>query len=190
MIKGLVDHVERHLGEIAGEWDADPEGNPLPFGIVHYAPAADDERGIEVFSTLGMSDYPLGERGVRVELLMIGRYGMTAGSIPPILHHAGMMPIDADDVPQLGDVYTDVESLREVSPMDMLYVGRPLYQRPEFSPFDNGVARVHFLWLIPIHDVEADFIEDRGWQEFEQLMWDLDVDPTDYVRDDWIDNPQ
>jgi len=188
MIEGLVRHLERHLGPVAGEWDTDPDGNELPFSIVHFAPVAEGQAppGTEVFMTLGLSDYELGEHGARIELMMIAPTGMTAGTVPPILHHAGVMPIDADAPPELGDIYTEVDGMREVSPMDTLYVGRPLYQKREFSPFDNGFERVHVLWLIPVHDDEAAFVEDEGWQAFEQLMWDLDVDPTDYVRDSWI----
>ena len=37
MLDGLVEHLEAHLGEIAGGWDTDPDGNELPFHIVHYA---------------------------------------------------------------------------------------------------------------------------------------------------------
>ena len=118
--------------------------------------------GTEIFSTLGLSDYELGEHGARIELLMIAPVGLTSGTIPPILHHAGLLPIDADDVPELGDTYTAVEELGEVSPMDALYVGRPLYQPAGFNPFDNGDGRVVFWWLIPIYDVEADFVEERG----------------------------
>ncbi len=36
MVEGLGEHVERHLGPIAGTWDTDPDGNELPFQIVHY----------------------------------------------------------------------------------------------------------------------------------------------------------
>lgn len=188
-VEGLVEHLERHLGPLAGVWDADPDGNELPFQIVHYLPQPGGgvPPGTEVFTTLGLSDYPLGDRAVRIELLTIARLGMTSGSVPPILHHAGVLPLDADAAPQLGDTYRQVPGLAEVSPMDALYVGRPLYQQPGFSPFDNGAARVHLLWLIPVYDVEAEFVDEEGWQAFEQLMWDLDVDPTDFVREPWIE---
>ena len=73
--------------------------------------------------------------------------------------------------------------------MDALYVGRPLYQPAGFNPFDGDTGRVVFWWLIPIYDVEAEFVEAEGWEAFEQLMWDLDVDPTDFTRDPWLDPP-
>lgn len=189
MVEGLGEHVERHLGPIAGTWDTDPDGNELPFQIVHYEPGKGPV-GTEIFTTLGLSDFPLGPHGVRIELLMIVPLRLTPGTIPPILHHAGALPLEADEVPELGDTFSAVDGLREVSPMDCLYVGRPLFQRPEFSPFDNGFERVHFLWLIPVYDVEAEFVEDHGWQAFEQLMWDLDVDPTDVVREPWLEEEE
>jgi hypothetical protein len=46
---------------------------------------------------------------------------------------------------------------------------------------------VLFLWLIPVYDHEADFVDAEGWEAFERLMWELDVDPTDFTRDPWID---
>jgi hypothetical protein len=189
VIEGLVEHVERHLGPIAGEWDADPAGDPLPFSIVHHIVAGRSRApaDTEVFSTLGISDHRLGPHRSRVELLMIAPADLTPGAIPPVLHHAGEMLIEAADVPQLGDTFSAVDGLREVSPMDNLLVLRPLYQKPDFSPFDNGFERVHFLWLIPVYDVEAEFAEAEGWPAFEQLMWDLDVDPTDFVREPWLD---
>ncbi len=185
MLDGLLEHLQGHLGEIAGSWDTDPDGNELPFHIVHYAGIAPG--GTEVFSTLGLSDYELGEHGDRIELLMIAPVGLTAGTIPPVLHHAGLLPIDADAVPELGDTYLAVEQLGEISPMDALYVGRPLYQPAGFNPFDGETGRVVFWWLIPIYDIEADFVESEGWEAFERLMWDLDVDPTDFTRDPWLD---
>jgi Suppressor of fused protein (SUFU) len=185
MLDGLLEHLEANLGEIAGSWDTDPDGSELPFRIVHYAGKA--APGTEIFSTLGLSDYQLGEHDARIELLMIAPLGLTSGTIPPILLHAGLLPIDADAVPDLGDTYLAVEELGEVSPMDALYVGRPLYQPAGFNPFDNGTDRVAFWWLIPIYDNEAEFVEAEGWEAFEQLMWDLDVDPTDFTRGPWLD---
>jgi hypothetical protein len=177
--------VEKYLGVMAGEWDTDPDGNELPFRVVHYEGKAPP--GTEIFSTLGLSDYELSDVGARIELIMIAPERLTAGTIPPVLLATGMLPIELDEVPQLGDTFRDIEALREVSPMDCLYVGRPLYQPPELNPFDNGDVQVLFLWLIPVYEHEADYVDEQGWQDFEQLMWDLDVDPTDFSRDPWID---
>ena len=185
MVDGLVEHVEAHLGTIAGEWDTDPDGRELPFRIVHYEGKAPP--GTEIFSTLGLSDHALSDRGARIELIMIAPARLTPGTIPPILVAAGELPLELDDVPNVGDTFRSIDPLREISPMDCLYVGRPLYQPPELNPFDNGDDEVLFLWLIPVYDHEADFIDEKGWAAFESLMWELDVDPTDFTRDPWIE---
>lgn len=188
---GLLGHLESYLGPIAGTWSHDPSGDELPFEIAHYVSSkkggSKAPRGTEIYSTLGLSNYPLGRERLRIEMLMIVPARTTPGAIPPILLHAGSMPVAANAVPEYGDTFTDVAALREISPMDTLYVGRPLYQPPEFERLVTGRRRVYFQWLIPIYDVEAAFVEDNGWPEFEQLMWDLDVDPTDTTRQPWID---
>ena len=120
---------------------------------------------------------------------MIAPVGMTSGTIPPVLHHAGLLPIDADDVPELGDIYTAVEGLGEVSPMDALYVGRPLYQPAGFNPFDNGDVPGRVLVADP--DLRRRGRVRRGaraGRRSSSLMWDLDVDPTDFTRDPWLDD--
>ena len=43
-----------------------------------------------------------------------------------------------------------------------------------------------FLWLIPVYESEAAFVEEEGWEAFEQLMWDVDADPTDFQRAPWL----
>ena len=139
MIDGLLDHVETHLGPIVGEWDVDPAGTELPFRIVHYEGKAPP--GTEIFSTLGLSDYELSDTGARIELIMIAPARLTAGTIPPILVSAGELPIEVDGVPSVGDTFRSIDALREVSPMDCLYVGRPLYLPPELNPFDSGRRR-------------------------------------------------
>ena len=99
-----------------------------------------------------------------------------------------MLPLDADDVPQYGDHLQRGQRARPRSRRWRTCSScRPLYQKPDFSPFDNGVERVHFLWLIPVYDLEAEYAEFEGWPAFEQLMWDLDVDPTDIVREAWLE---
>lgn len=180
-----------HLGPIAGTWSCGPDGDELPFDIVHYVTTkkagGTAPKGTEIYSTLGLSNYPLGRERLRIEMLMIVPARTTAGAIPPVLLHAGALPIEANEVPEFGDVFADVGPLREISPMDMLYVGRPLYQPPEFERLSARSVRIYFQWLIPIYAIEAAFIEDEGWSAFEQLMWDLDVDPTDTTRQPWID---
>jgi hypothetical protein len=139
MIDGLVDHVEAHLGTIAGEWDIDPDGRELPFRVVHHEGKAPP--GTEIFSTLGLSDHALSDSGARIELIMIAPVRLTPGTIPPILVAAGELPLEVDEVPKVGDTFREIDPLREVSPMDCLYVGRPCISRPSSTRSTTATTR-------------------------------------------------
>ena len=166
-----------------------PRVRDLPFRIVHYDGKAPP--GTEIFSTLGLSDYELSDDGARIELMMIAPARLTAGTIPPILVSAGELPIEVDDVPQCRrHVPVDRRAPRGVA--DGLPVRRaPAVPAAGAQPVRHrrrpGRDRGVFLWLIPVYEQEADFVDAEGWEAFERLMWELDVDPTDFTREPWID---
>ncbi len=65
---------------------------------------------------------------------------------------------------------------------DWLLVSLPYTFGPAFERCDvHGVA-IRFLWLLPIHELEASFIRTRGLEEFERRMVSLRADPTDPAR--------
>ena len=182
-IDAVLAHLERYLGPVVGDWAHHPDGAELAFQVVHFQRQA---TATEVYSTLGLSDYGLGPERLRCELIMIAPLTLPEGAIPPILVHAGELPIEADQPPRLGDVFVDVDALADLSPMSRLTVARPLYQPPEFAFADVDDDCVAFLWLIPVYESEAAFVEDEGWEAFEQLMWDVDADPIDFQRAPWL----
>ena len=120
-----------HLGPIAGTWSCSPDGDELPFDIVHYVTTkkagGTASEGTEIYSTLGLSNYPLGRERLRIEMLMIVPAHHRRGD-PRCCCTPGALPIEASSS-RFGDVFADA---RRESAEDMLYVGRP-YQRPEFE---------------------------------------------------------
>ena len=183
-VEVVVGHLERFLGPIEGEWAHTPDGDELAFRVAHFPPA--DLAAVEVHCTVGLSDHAVGQDRLRLELMAIAPMALPEGAVPPILVHAGELVLDVDEAPLLGDVFTEVEALADISPMSRLTVARPLYQPPEFALCEVADDVVAFLWLIPVHEREAAFVEAEGWEAFEQLMWDVDADPTDYQRPPWL----
>lgn len=184
MIEGLVEAVERNLGTITGGWHADPDGTPMPFRVVQHQPGRIDDA--EIYSTLGLSDHllesPFADGVFRTELLMIVPAG-SGGPVPGILLEAGRMIVERREIPSIGDLFRNVPDLRQISSMDILYCGRPLYFPSEFGRFTSGGTVVNFIWLMPVWADEAAFVERDGWQAFEQLMYDDEhMDPIDFHR--------
>lgn len=68
------------------------------------------------------------------------------------------------------------------SPMDHLLVSLPYPYGPEleWSPAEAGSAR--FLWLLPIHQSEADFIKRATLDEFESMLDSRGVNVLDPNR--------
>jgi hypothetical protein len=180
----VVEHLERFLGPIAGEWTHTPDGDELAFRVAHFAPAGGT--AVEVHCTVGLSEHAVGPDRLRLELMTMAPMTVPEGAVPPILVHAGELVLEVDDAPLLGDVFTEVEALADISPMSRLTVARPLYQPPDFALCEVGDDVVAFLWLIPVYEPEAEFVEAEGWEAFEQLMWDVDADPTDWQRPPWL----
>ena len=186
MIEGLVDHLEGTLGAVSGGWQDDPDGTPMPFQVVEYEPGVIDDA--VAYSTLGLSDYVLrstaNDDRYRIELMMIVPEKLRGGPIPGLLLEVGRLVVDRREVPSIGTVIRNIPTLGEISSMDALYVGRPLYFTPEFAGFQatDGVG-VSVDWLLPVSNAEADFIDDRGWRAFEELMYEReDMDPIDFDR--------
>src|SRR6478735_3074644 len=104
----VVDHLERFLGPIVGEWAHTPDGEELAFRVADFPPAG--PTAAEVHCTVGLSDHAVGQDRLRLELMTIAPRALPEGAVPPILVHAGELALEVDDAPLLGDVFTEVEA--------------------------------------------------------------------------------
>jgi hypothetical protein len=177
-VQGLLEHLESHLGTIEGSWRRDPNGNQMPFQLVRYRGQAPP--GCVVLTTFGQSSFAL-DQG-RMELMMIAPERLASGRLPGFLLAIGQEILRHRELPLYGDLFTNFGPLRSISTMDTLCVGRPLYHAAQFGEFDNGTQQVTIAWLMPVSAAEADYIRARGVREFEQLMRDHDIDPTNFNR--------
>jgi hypothetical protein len=184
MIDGLIDHLERYLGPIAGGWTDDPDGNPMPFQLVHNRQAGN---GTDTYGTLGLSEHllmsPITGDDHRIELIMLAP-AATNDPTPVLasLLGIGATLIRVHEAPSVGDLFRNVGPLRQISAMDTLYAGRVLLWPREFADFGEGTSRVSPLWLMPVSEAEAHYVREHGWSEFEKLLIEHDPDPADFHR--------
>ena len=177
---GLVDHLERHLGEIEVGWSRDADGFTMPFQVVRFAPPP--LAGFSVFSTLGLSEAVLASRRsdklIRHEFVMIVPDRLRDGPVPAILQQAAVDIVASGSALLRGDVISPQGPLFATSRMEALYAAIPVFMSDDFGACGDVVL----VWLVPISRKEAEFVEAKGWPAFENLLVDVDPDLTDPYR--------
>ncbi|MBO0883908.1 MAG: suppressor of fused domain protein, partial [Mycobacterium sp.] len=163
---------------------ADPDGQRLPFQIVRLrnGPVVD----AVTFSTVGLGKIPLkcsrSHKIIRHELLMLACSVAVPPNLGPLLQQVAAEAL-AHNHPYLrGDVIGPRGSLFQNSTMTALYVSIPAYFPDDFGEVDGSFGPVIFAWLVPITNQEASFINDRGWDEFENELEKHDPDLIDFKR--------
>jgi hypothetical protein len=180
---GLVEHYERHFGEIDRGWDRDADGRKAPFQVVRFSSGS--EPGTVAFATLGLWRYPLDgpAKSIRHELLMIIPDGLReSGAAPRILHQVAMEALESGKPLLRGDVIGPRGGLFENSRMQALYAAIPVYLPDDFAGFTEEGKEGAIVWLVPISPAEAHFVAHFGWNRFEDLLVSGDPDLTDVFR--------
>jgi hypothetical protein len=179
----LINHLERYLGRNEEGWTSPPVVGDKIFQVARFA---DGESGGHCFSTIGLSHYPLrlkqSGKEMRCELLMMVHKGIDRPAA--ILHQVGLEMIDSGSALSRGDVVGPRNKMFESGDMSALYATIPVYLPDEFAACDvEELGPVVFIWLVPIHEKEAEFISRMGWDKFEDKLEEQDVDLTDVERD-------
>lgn len=181
----LVKHLEAHLGTILHGWSLDADGDTIPFQIVELS--GGKEPSVHTYSTLGLSNHPLQSRvsnkEIRCELVMVARNGSDA--IPGILQQVGKGLIQEGALLR-GDVIGPRNPLINGSSMSALYASIPVYFPDSFATCDSAQGPIVFIWLIPIAQKEAFYIQKNGWSAFEKLLVGCDPDLSDLFRNSVI----
>lgn len=179
----LVRHLEAHLGTILHGWSLDADGDTVPFQVVELSDGK--EPSVHTYSTLGLSNHPLQSRvsnkEIRCELVMVARNGSDA--IPGVLQQVGRGLIQEGHALLRGDVIGPRNPLISGSSMSALYASIPVYFPNSFATCDSAQGPIVFIWLIPIAQKEASYIQENGWNAFEKLLVNCDLDLSDLFRD-------
>ncbi|MER5312914.1 suppressor of fused domain protein [Streptomyces sp. NPDC002773] len=182
----LVDHLEARLGGLEGAWSAgeqSPEGAPQ----VGYFTGGVLE-GARSFATIGLHRTPLASRSGRhlhLELLGCDRPepGEEPGPFPGVLEYVAGRLISGGQAVLRGDVLRLPMPLTPGGSMTALYAAAPVCFDEAFGSvvLENG-SDVAIVWLVPIGDREAEFVERNGWEAFERELVRHDPDLLDVGR--------
>jgi Suppressor of fused protein (SUFU) len=183
---GLPQHLEEFLGPIQGGWSQDADGRKVPFAVVDFA--GGPRPGTATFSTLGLSKTPMHAQTeathVYQELVIVVPRSLRVGPVPGILQEIGQEAIAKGEALLRGDVVGPRGPLfSDGSRMEAFYAAIPVCFPSEFATYREEDRDVVMVWLIPIHAVEAEFVRQRGWSQFEDELRKADPDLIDIERD-------
>ena len=135
------------------------------------------------FATIGLSDTDLGrivgDSQLRAELLMAGKLGSEVYG--NILASAAFVIQDAKDcgpgmiLEDVAGEYIPDSSIRHVL---LLY---PVFW-PAYEPLHINGITVAWLLAVPITEKERQFIHTNGWDAFDQMLEEKNVDVSDLQR--------
>lgn len=180
----LVDHLERHLGLVAGGWATDADGRKMPFQVVTFERGP--FQGARVLATLGLSHAPLrlgDARAVRQELIVMFRESDGPRNLPGVLQQVAEEALARGTAYSAGDVLGPRGELVPGSSLEALYVTAPVYLPDSFHVFRpvDGDA-ILIAWLVPISASEAEFARAHGRVAFEEELERADPDLLDFHR--------
>lgn len=158
----------------------------MPFQVVRFKGLA--LPGCVAFATVGLSDRPLPSRrsskAIRHEFMIIVPERLAHGPLPGLLQQVGGEVLHTGSALLRGDVLGPKGALFAMSSMEALYAAIPVYLPDDFASceIEDG-SEVAIVWLVPISRDEADYVQARGWDAFEERLVAADPDLTDVDRE-------
>jgi hypothetical protein len=176
----LPEHIERYLGKIEYGWSLKGEMDEVQAVKISNVPV----QGVVAYSTLGLSRNILRmprDRTVRIELLFAAYERYESSKIASFLLTFGQYVVSGKRSPLRGDVIGPEKPLIPGVRSDSIYCALPVMFNPGLATFSESSPPTVFIWLMPITNLEADFVRTKGWNAFEDCFvrnqpdfWDLD----------------
>jgi hypothetical protein len=179
-MKDLIDHFEQYLGAMDVGWSRDADGGEMPFSVLRFPKCSLPNTC--AYATVGVSSQalrsPVSGKEIRQELILLVNCQFGDKNIPAVLQQTGLEALGKNRPYLRGEVIGPRGSLFPGTNMEAFYVAHPVYFPDSFGSFGDVVI----AWLVPITGIEADFVGDKGWEEFEHRLLKVDPDLIDFSR--------
>ena len=184
----LIDHLERRLGQLTSGWKgAVREGLPTVNVGCFTGGVFTDTTG---YATVGLSRVPLHRPGHEGHLFLEfiaaehGPDDVALSMFPRALEFVVSRCLDTREAVLRGNVLNLPEDIVQGSRFTSLYAAVPVYYDVDFKSVvvENGDS-VAIVWLIPVTSDEAQFVVDRGWDQFEDELLKRDPDLMAMTRE-------
>jgi Suppressor of fused protein (SUFU) len=177
----VVEHLEGHLGLIDQGWkDQTAPGNVR---VVCFKDRP--FKNIVTYSTLGLSHFELPMRDgryIREELIFTAYRNFNGAHISSFLTTFAEYIIHRNKALLSGEFIGPATPIIWGTLLNSIYSTVPMIYEETFSVYDGIKPPVVFVWLIPIHEEEANYIRFNGWDKFEKLLEKKDPELWDLAR--------
>ncbi len=181
----LVEHIEQFCGRILGGYTLDENGEKAPFQVVRTE--GGPVPGVQTICTLGLSNFALASKHsgklIRHELVLLTRRNVESTNLAALVQQVGLEALTRSNAYLRGEVLGPRTSLTDNSTTTAFYLAQPVYFPDGFHVFTlDDDQQVVFVWLVPITTLEANFIENHGWERFEKELLKQNPDLLDFNR--------
>jgi hypothetical protein len=179
--ESLVEHIESHLGKMDFGWTLQQSLSNVQVACFHDRPVV----RASTYVTIGLSHHILrmpGNREVRQELVFTVYDSFDAEKIASFLLTFSDYIITKREALLRGQVVGPTEPIVPGIKMNAVYAAIPVLFDDSFATFDGTSPPTVFVWLLPLHASEASYVQDNGWNKFEDLLEEKDPKLLDLNR--------
>jgi len=184
----IVEHVESYLGKIDQGWNAPPESKNR-FSVARFR--NQPVEGMSTYVTLGLNHHVLSmaeKREVRQELVFSTFESVPSDEIVSFLLRFTDLVLSRHEALLRGQVIGPGKPLFPGSAMNAIYVSMPVIFDEGFNTFEGSSPPSVLVWLVPIFESEARYVQEHGWEAFEDILEKEDPDLWDLNRLPVIDD--
>ncbi len=178
----IVEHAEKYLGRVEQGWkDNDSD---VDLQIVSFKDSPSET--VTTFLSLGMSNQILDlseNKKVRQEIVFSVYSEIISGMVVSFLISLSEAILGRGKAVLRGEVIPLSAELEERIGFNAAYCTIPVFFDDGFCTYDGSSPSTVMVWVIPIYQSEAEYIEANGWESFEDLLEKKDPDLCSLKRD-------
>lgn len=182
MTPELIEHVERHLGTLDAGWKPRGEADG---GIQVASFRGQPYDGVTTYVTLGLSRDPLPMtegRQVRQELVFVADDRYPREQVASFLLTFADYLRGQGRALLRGDVVGPGPPLIPGVRSNAVYAAIPVLHEEGLATYGGTQPPTVFVWVVPVHGVEAELVRSEGWDRFEDLLEQRNPDFGDLDR--------
>jgi hypothetical protein len=165
----LISHIESTLGQIEQGWSFEECSESVQVVRCRNQPFD----SVVTYLTVGLSNFsssmPQG-RKIRQELVFTANENFSARQIASFMLTFSNYILARNQALLRRDIIGPSEPLISDVAVNSVYASIPVLFDESFSTYTDSSPHTVMVWLIPLLTEEANFVKDRGWSLFEDVL--------------------